>query len=54
MTDEKVWKKAGRAFANIDLEELAKADLDTYYGKLQVDKSQKKTKVNCYSDKLTF
>ena len=52
MTDEKVWKKAGRAFANVDLEELAKANLDTYYGQLQVDKSQKKTKVNCYSDKL--
>tara|TARA_A100001011_G_scaffold135752_1_gene143158 strand:+ start:878 stop:2083 length:1206 start_codon:yes stop_codon:yes gene_type:complete len=51
-TDEKVWNKAGRAFANVNLEELAKAGLDTYYGSLQIDKSQNKTKVNCYSDKL--
>ena len=47
-----MWNKAGRAFANVNLEELAKAGLDTYYGSLQIDKSQKKTKVNCYSDKL--
>ena len=52
MTDEKIWNRAGRAFANVNLEELAKAGLDTYYGSLQIDKSQKKTKVNCYSDKL--
>ena len=53
INDEKVWKRAGRAFANINLEELAKSKgLSTYYGSLQIDKSQKKTKVNCFSDKI--
>jgi len=52
-TDEKVWNKAGRAFANVNLEELAKSKgLSTYYGSLQIDKTQKKTKVNCFSDKI--
>ena len=49
-TDGSLWKKAGSAFANIDMFKLKEAKLDTFFGGLSIEKD----KVIVNSDKLSI
>ena len=51
--DADIWKKAGRGVANIDLNKLRKSNITNFYGKLKLDKLNKKKKsVHCYSEQI--
>ena len=49
-TDGSLWKKAGAAYANIDMFKLKEAKLDTFFGELSIEKD----KVIVNSDKLSI
>jgi len=49
-TDGSLWKKAGAAYANIDMVKLMESNLDTFFGDLKLEKD----KVIVNSDKLSI
>ena len=49
-TDASLWKKAGAAYANIDMFKLMESNLDTFFGDLKIEKG----KVIVNSDKLSI